>query len=103
MYLKFISLNLEDHAANLKPLAVSLKLCEVLRMYTMFYFRLNAALCDVPSNLELRYAINTRHSLRRKMPVLTKTIVDCNFGVAPVDSQNTCTSFKLKNGSTRGY
>jgi len=47
--------------------------------------------------MELRYAINTRHSLRRKMPVLTETVMECNFGVAPVDSENTCTSFKLRN------
>ena len=63
----------------------------------MFVFSLNLALTAAPSSLELRYAITTRHSLRRKMPVLTNTVIECSFGVAPVDSQETSTKFKLKN------
>lgn len=59
--------------------------------------RINSGLHDIPSDMELRYAISTRHSLRRKMPVVTKTIMDCNFGAAPVGSQSAIVSVKLKN------
>ena len=59
--------------------------------------RLNRHLHEEPSGSELRYAIATRHSMRRRVPVHTRAIVDFNFGAAPVHSGSSVVHFMLEN------
>jgi hypothetical protein len=46
--------------------------------------RMNYCLQQDPSPDELRYAVLTRHSITRQVPVLTRAILNFNFGAAPI-------------------
>ena len=52
---------------------------------------------DVPLTSELRYTIGSRHSLRRKIQVKARTVFDCDFGAAPLNSENCIVHLVLKN------
>ena len=59
--------------------------------------RLNKHLREEPLGPELRYAIATRHSMRRRVPVHTRAFVDFNFGAAPVHSGSSVVHLMLEN------
>ena len=59
--------------------------------------RLNMYLCEEPSVPELRYAIATRHSMRRRVSVHTRAVVDFNFGAAPVNSESSTVHLMVEN------
>ena len=63
----------------------------------IFYCRINESLSDVPLTSELRYTIGSRHSLRRTIPVKARTVFDCDFGAAPLNSENCVIHLVLKN------
>lgn len=46
---------------------------------------------------ELRYAIATRHSMRRRVPVHTRSVADFNFGAAPVGSESSTVHLMVEN------
>ena len=54
-------------------------------------------MCDEPSAGELRYAIATRHSMKRRVPVRTRAIVNFDFGAAPVNSESSMVHMMLEN------
>ena len=87
---------------------VSLIICIVDCKYfefvlNMFHFgkfcchRINQYLCKEPSSAELRYAIATRHSMRRRVPVHTRAIVNFDFGAATVGSESSIIHLMLEN------
>ena len=61
---------------------------------------LNSLLRMEPSYDEMRYDIATRHSMKRKIPVLTRAIVDFNFGSAPIESPDSEVILLLENPSS---
>ena len=61
------------------------------------YSRINHHLCEEPSSAELRYAIATRHSMRHRVPVHTRAIVDFDFGAATVNSESSTIHLMLEN------
>ena len=61
--------------------------------------KLNELLKEEPSYDEMRYDIATRHSLKRKIPVLTRAIVDFNMGSAPINSPDSEIMLLLENPS----
>ena len=66
-------------------------------LYCALSLRLNGYLGEEPSSSELRYAIATRHSMRHRVPVHTRAIVDFDFGAAPLDSDSSTVHLTLKN------
>ena len=58
--------------------------CNYVRTNTLY--RLNGHLQEDPCPSELRYAIGTRHSMRRTVPVHTRALEEFHFGAAPLDS-----------------
>ena len=68
---------------------------ECLKILT--FFRINLNLCDQPSIAELRYAIATRHSMRRRVPVRTRAVVDFDFGAAPLNAGSSMVHVMLEN------
>ena len=86
---------------------VDAKLCSVAssvskqRIWEMLNIdSLNSLLGMAPSYDEMRYDIATRHSMKRKIPVLTRAIVDFNFGSAPIDSPDSEIILLLENPSS---
>ncbi len=61
------------------------------------HISLNSYLREEPSVSELRYAIATRHSMRRRVPVHTRAVADFNFGAAPVGSESSVVHLMLEN------
>jgi hypothetical protein len=59
--------------------------------------RLIHCLNDEPSVQELRYAIATRHSTRRRVEVKTRASVDFNFGITPIGSKPSTVHLMLLN------
>ena len=59
--------------------------------------RVNAHLREDPHPSELRYAIATRHSMRRKVSVHTHAVEDFNFGAGPLDCGRSVVHLVLKN------
>lgn len=51
----------------------------------------------MPLTSELRYTIGSRHSLRRKIPVKSRTVIDCDFGAAPLNSESCIIHLVIKN------
>ena len=70
--------------------------CTMQCIYAPF-IRINTHLCEEPSGAELRYAIATRHSMRRRIPVHTRAIVDFDFGAAPMNSESSTIHLMLEN------
>lgn len=66
---------------------------------SLFYHdhRLNKHLQEEPLGPELRYAIATRHSMRRRVPVHTRAFVDFDFGASPVHSGSSVVHLMLEN------
>ena len=62
--------------------------------------KLNELLKEEPSYDEMRYDIATRHSMKRKIPVLTRAIVDFNLGSAPINSPDSEILLLLENPSS---
>ena len=60
-------------------------------------FRINLNLRDQPSIAELRYAIATRHSMRRRVPVRTRAVVDFDFGAAPLNAGSSVVHIMMEN------
>ena len=86
---------------------VDTKLCSVpssvskQRVWDMLNIdSLNSLLRMEPSYDEMRYDIATRHSMKRKIPVLTRAIVDFDFGSAPIDSPDSEIILLLENHSS---
>ena len=61
--------------------------------------KLNELLKEEPSYDEMRYDIATRHSMKRKIPVLTRAIVDFNMGSGPINSPDSEILLLLQNPS----
>ena len=70
--------------------------CTMHCIYAPF-IRISTHLCEEPSGAELRYAIATRHSMRRRIPVHTRAIVDFDFGAAPMNSESSTIHLMLEN------
>ena len=68
----------------------------IMYMY-MYIHRLNSHLQEEPCSSELRYAIGTRHSMRRRVSVHTHSIEDFQFGAAPLDSGCSVVHLVLEN------
>ncbi len=66
-------------------------------MRIIVFNRLNSYLMEEPSVSELRYAIATRHSMRRRVPVHTRAVADFNFGAAPVNSESGVIHLMVEN------
>ena len=66
-------------------------------MFVMFVYSLNGHLKEEPHPSELRYAIATRHSMRRRVSVHTHAIEEFNFGAAPLDSGCSVVHLVLEN------
>lgn len=63
----------------------------------MFVYSLNGHLKEEPHPSELRYAIATRHSMRRRVSIHTRAIEEFNFGAAPLDSGCSVVHLVLEN------
>ncbi len=59
--------------------------------------RVNSSLCDEPSVAELRYTIATRHSVRRRVAVRTRAIMDFDLGSAPLNADSSVVHIMLEN------
>ena len=66
-------------------------------VHNLFYYRINESLNEVPLNSELRYSIGSRHSLRHTISTKARTVIDCDFGAAPLNSESCNISLVLKN------
>ena len=77
------------HSAEIK--------CQPVQFLLLMHARINRYLCEEPSSAELRYAIATRHSTRRRVPVHTRAIVDFDFGTATVNSESSTIHLMLEN------
>ena len=81
----------------IKPMAVNREVIKFFHIVLSTYFRVNHYLCEEPSSAELRYAIATRHSMRRRVPVRTRAVVDFDFGAATVGSASSAIYLMLEN------
>ncbi|XP_033103427.1 cilia- and flagella-associated protein 65-like [Anneissia japonica] len=61
---------------------------------------LNVCLDSDPSAEELMYSRITRHSTRRKIPVQTRSILDFNFGAAPLGAEPCLIHLMIENTGT---
>ena len=59
--------------------------------------RVNGHLKEDPSSSELRYAIATRHSMRRRVSVHTHAVEDFHFGAAALGSGHSVVHLVLEN------
>ena len=58
---------------------------------------LNGLLSQAPSYEEMRYDIATRHSMKRRIPVLTRAVLDFNFCSAPLRAPDSEVLLLLEN------
>ena len=52
---------------------------------------------EIPAATELHHDVSSRHSLHHKLPISTKTIIDCDFGAASLRVEDFIVSLMLKN------
>ena len=93
-------LNIQDYIISI-PQSILHVLCGITQIVNttncMSYSRINKVLRDIPDASELRYTIATRHSLQHTLPAGSKTMVDCDFGAAPINSEDFMVSILIKN------